>query len=235
MLLIGHSAAAVEYKLQIAHVEEKVFLRYVQTQGAPFRAERHILPQLQTLLDNQEIATNALLPERPVQLLDAYPEAAGAPRTATVKMLSQPPEPPWTQVVWESPAGSTAVFQIRSNTVHYQELTAIAVNVNGTLQRLPLSGVPLFGRQKLPAPVSSDTYLDYVRERGTFAAWVMRHAEERNGLSVVVGRNHNLFFPDIVYLVVHMPADARTYQVVLAWKDREELRKGNGGSGARSD
>jgi len=55
-------------------------------------------------------------------------------------------------------------------------------------------------------------------------------------LSIIVGRNANLYFPDTIYLLVQMPPQEKTYKVVLAWKDRETLQKGDGkNGGSRND
>jgi hypothetical protein len=232
-LVAAGISSATEYGLQIAHLEEKLFLRYVETRGAPLRAAQHELPQLQEALDRARLSPQVLVPGREVRLLD-YPPATAGQRDATMVRLDAPRrENPWTSVVWEGPPGKTAVFQIHSNMSHYQELIDIAVSTDGVLRRLPVSGVPLFRPQPLPAPALSATYLSYALERGTFETLVARHAAPLDGLSIVVGRNANLHFPDSVYLVVHMPQEAKTYQVVLAWKDREELRKDNNDTGVQ--
>jgi hypothetical protein len=235
LLVAAGISSAAEYGLQIAHIEEKLFFRYVETRGAPLRAEQHVLPQLQEALDRARLSPHVLVPGREVRLLD-YPPAIAGQRDATVVRMDAPRrENPWTSVSWEGTPGKTAVFQIRSDQSHYQELMDIAVRTNGVLQRLPVSGVPLFGAQKLLAPALSATYLDYTFERGTFETLVARHAVSLDGLSVMVGRNANLHFPDSVYLVVRMPQTAKTYQVVLAWRDREELRKDTDGAVMEND
>ena len=96
----------------------------------------------------------------------------------------------------------------------------VALNTYGVLRRLPVRGIPLFGGQMLLAPALSSTYIAYALERGMFARHVLRHAASLDGLSVLVGRHHNLHFPDTVYVVAQMSPESKTYKIVLAWRDR---------------
>jgi hypothetical protein len=94
-----------------------------------------------------------------------------------------------------------------------------------------VNGVPLFGPKKMLAPEFAATDISYRLETGRFVTKIIPYAESFDGLSIIVGRNHNLYFPDYVYVVVQMPPEAKTYKVVLAWKDRETLRDGDGKDG----
>jgi hypothetical protein len=131
----------------------------------------------------------------------------------------------WTTIQWDGEPGTNQVLRISSDDVHYQELTAVAIKRDGVLRVLPVYGIPLFGPQKLLAPAMPSTYIDYALERGTFDALMQKHAISSDGLSVLVGRYHDPRYPDRVYLRVQMPLDGKQYTVVLAWKDRDELRR----------
>jgi hypothetical protein len=218
---------AAEYRLQVASIENKLFHRYVNTQGTPFLTYLHTLPRLGEALDNGTFSTQWLLFDREPRLMQAARAVPG--QTGPRVLASTPPRPgqPWMTVTWEGVPGQTVMFRLSSLLVHYQELMEVAVYTEGALRRLPVYGVPLFGNTQVPVPTLSDTYIATAIERGTFAAWVAEHAVAHDGLSVVVGRSHDQKFPDAVYLLVQMPAAARTYQVVLAWRDREDLHKGH--------
>lgn len=237
MLLLGVSGPlhAETYQLQLAHVEEKLFFRYVDTQGTPLRAERHILPELEAALDQGMLSALHLLPDRPVETVAPARDRSG--RVEPVHLRVTPPQPrnPWEVVAWEGSPGNIAVLEIRSQQVHYQELREVAVDTNGVLRRLPVTGVPLFGSRQQLIPDFASTYIDYKLERGTFAACMAHYATSFDGLSIIVGRNANLYFPDTIYLLVHMPPQAKTYKVVLAWKDRETLQRGDGKDGGSRD
>jgi hypothetical protein len=212
---------AAEYQLRLAHIEASLFLRYVETQGHPFRAERHVLPKLNDSLEQATFSTHLLIPDRYAQAIRApnlaFPQEIGvtAPRR----------EEPWATVQWKGTPGQSIVFRITGRRVHYQALTALALQTHQMLRRLPVHRVPLFGSPKLLAPSMSSTYIDYRLERGTFTPVVTKHATAFEGLSVIVGRNDDLRYPDSVYLHVHMPPEPKQYTIVLAWKDRDALRK----------
>jgi hypothetical protein len=211
---------ATPYQLQVAHVEEKLFLRYVETGG--------VLPQLQAALDQATLPSSALLPDRDVRPITPAKDRSGRLTAVTPHLTPPQSGNPWMVVAWEGTPGKTVVFQISSQQVHYQELVEVAVDIDGVLQRLPVSGVPLFGRRRVPVPDFAATHIMYRLERGLFVTKMTQYAESFDGLSVLIGRNHNLYYPDFVYLMVQMPAEAKTYKVVLAWRDRETLRDGNG-------
>jgi hypothetical protein len=98
-----------------------------------------------------------------------------------------------------------------------------------------VTGVPLFGKRQQLVPDFASTYLTYTLDQGSFAAKMAQYATSFDGLSVVVGRNNNLYYPDTIYLLVRMPPQTKTYKVVLAWKDRETLRDGDGRDGGSRD
>lgn len=228
LLLRVPTVSATPYQLQVAHVEEKLFLRYVETGGNLFHTTRHVLPQLQAALDQATLPSAALLPDRHVQPISPAKDRSGQLEAVTVRLATPHSSNPWMVVAWEGTPGKTVVFQINSQQVHYQELVDVAVDINGVLQRLPVSGVPLFGRRQVPVPDFASTYIRYTLESGSFVTKMAQYAESFDGLSVLIGRNHNLYYPDFVYLMVQMPAEAKIYKVVLAWRDRETLRDGNG-------
>lgn len=227
LLVAAYAARAEAYRLQVASIEDKLFLRYVENQGQPFHVEQHILPRLEAMLDQGSWSTRSLLPDREPRPVSLGTAAPGQTVPRIVASTSPTPGQPWSTVTWEGQPGQTMVFQLSSPLIHYQELVTVAVDTDGVLRRLPVYGVPLVGRGQLPAPSLSNTYIATQLERGTFTAWVAQHAASFDGLSIVVGRNHDQKFPDTVYVVLQMPPNATTYKVVMGWRDREELLKGN--------
>lgn len=210
-----------QYQLRLANLEDKLFSSYVEMQGQPFRADRHILPRLEASL-SQDFSPHLLI-DRSVRVI--LPRGASVPPQqagVTVRMPNR--DDAWTRVQWDSEPGVYQVLRISSNDVHYQELTAVAVKRDGVLRALPVYSISLFGPQKLSAPSMPSTYIDYYLERGTFDALMQKHALSPDGLSVLVGRSHDPRYPDQLYIRVQMPSDAKQFTVVLAWKDRDELR-----------
>lgn len=235
VLLNASAARSTQYQLQIAHVEEKLFFSYVDTGGNLFQADRHTLPQLKGALDQGTFPSAALLPDRDVRALAPEKDQAKQLEAVTARIVPPQPHNPWMVVSWEGTAGKTVVLRIRSQQVHYQELREVAVDADGVLRRRTVSGIPLFGKKRVPVPDFSSTYIAYTLECGTFLNKAAKYAATLDGLSIVVGRNHDLYFPDDVYVVVQMSAQPQTYKIVLAWKDRERLRDGTGGPNAREN
>jgi hypothetical protein len=213
---------AAQYQLRLANLEDKLFASYIDRQGQPFRAESHVLPRLEESLDHN--FPSQLLIDRHVRVISTQGISV-PPYRAGVAVGMPDEDGAWTIVQWDGAPGVEQVLRISSNDVHYQELTAVAVKRDGVLRVLPTRGVPLFGPQKLLAPSMPSTYIDYRLERGTFDALMQKHAISSDGLSVLVGRHHDPRYPDQLYIRVQTPLDKTQYTVILAWKDRDELRR----------
>ncbi len=191
-------------------------------QGQPFRADRHILPRLETSL-SQDFSPQLTI-DRSVRVIS--PKGVSVrPQRAGVTVRMPDGDGAWTEVEWDGAPGEYQVLRISSGDVHYQELTAVAVKRDGILRLLPVHGVPMFGSKKLLAPSMPATYIDYRLEKGTFDALMQKHAIAPDGLAVLVGRNNDPRYPDQLYVRVKMPPDAKQFTVVVAWKDRDELRQ----------
>ena len=210
-----------QYQLRLVNLEDKLFSSYVDMQGHPFKADRHILPRLETSLD-QNFSPHLLI-DRSVRVIS--PKGTSVrPQLAGVSVKKPDGDDVWTEVTWSHGADAYQVLRISSHDAHYQELSAVAVKRAGVLRVLPIYGVPLFGSKKLAAPSMPSTYIEYRLEMGTFDALMQKHAMASDGISVLVGRNHDPRYPDQFYVRVDMPHDAKQFTVVLAWKDRDELR-----------
>lgn len=228
LMMAPQAFGAVPYKLQVVNLEEKLFFRYVDTQGAPLHAERHVLPRLEAELDQANFPIAAIISG--YELASVNPTAGEAFDSVGLHVTLPQRQNPWLVASWQGSAGKSVVLKLSSYQASYQELVALAVNTDGVLRRLPIQGVPLFGKQRPLVPDLSSTYLAHALERGTFGALVARYATPLDGLSVVVGRHHDPQYPDTVYFQVQMPPQTKTYKAVLAWKNRDILEKdGNGG------
>lgn len=213
---------SAQYQLRLVNLEDTLFASYIDVQGQPFRADRHILPGLEASL-SQNFSPHLLI-DRSVRLLSRRGTPVPLPRAgASVRTPSR--DDVWTRVQWEGTPGAYQLLRISSNDAHYQELTAVAVKRDGILRMLPVYGIPLFGPKKLLAPAMPSTYIEYRLEAGTFDALMQKHARSPDGLAVLVGRSHDPRYSDQLYIRVKMPPDAEPFTVVLAWKDRDELRQ----------
>lgn len=220
---------ATEYRLQLASIDESLFLRYVDMHGAPFKFEQHTLPRLLDLFNRPQEAKSLVLSDYELQPV-SVPQAAGA-AWEVVKTASGY-SPPWTTASWEGTPGKVVVLRLRSLQRSWQGLTQVAIRTDGALRRLPVQSVPLFGRtDKLAVPAMGNPYIQNTLERGTFLERVAPLAASHTGLSLFVGRNHDSQFPDSVYFLIRQPETTQTYTVVFGWENRERFERDGGNTG----
>jgi hypothetical protein len=106
---------AAQYQVQIANLDEKIFLRHVDTQGTPFQIERHVLPELEMALTHTAHLRYLLLSDYEVQFLPTALATAGQVASlTTVQVLPTWQDTPWMTIHGESIPEHTAVFRLRS-------------------------------------------------------------------------------------------------------------------------
>jgi hypothetical protein len=220
LCLLAMPAWAVEYRLQIVNLDFLTLSAYT----APARSGQAYagsLSGLETRLDQMEFPTGALLPGREVQLL-------GDPRWGgiTPQRLSTLPatqNQAWTTLVWDANPGETIVFVVKSDMPAWQEVWEIGGNPEGTLRQLSLGNPSLFGGRSYEVPQVSYDFLANAADRGTFPSWLAQNARALNGMSLAVGQGrHRIYNPDRVYVSLKLPADPRTYKVVIGWRDYDD-------------
>jgi hypothetical protein len=93
----------------------------------------------------------------------------------------------------------------------------VASDVKGKFRRLSIGGPGFFGGSR-EVPQVDQEFLANAAERGTFPQWVAEHATAVDGMSFVVGQGENTqAYPDRVYIVLNLPPEPHTFQVVLGW------------------
>lgn len=214
---------AATYQLQVASIPEHVFMYFV---------EDRVLPGMEAYLDDTRRSKFVLFRDRPPQLVD--PLVADQPAPLPVNISLPKTNESWGTATWEGKAGQSIVFRIRGNPSNYQKLRRVAVQTDGALTRFRVNGIPASQPGQLQVPATSSNYLAHAIQGGTFAAWVERHAVSYDGLSVIVGRNHNADQSDTVYLVIRMPQTGRAYKVVLGWEDLEQRGVNVSGQGSHN-
>lgn len=229
--LVVRPATATEYRLQVTNVDYLTFSRYLENSTPPWRGEER-MERLEARLDRQEFPTAAVIPGREVRLLEA-PDYGGKP-PARLAVLPATRHQAWTTLVWEGKPGDAVAFLVKTDMVAWQEVWMVATNAEGVLRRLSIGGPALFGRQWQQVPEVSYDYIANAVDRGTFPAWVERHAKAIHGMSVVVARGRHVFYnPDRVYTLIKLPPEARTFKLVIGWRDRNDRGDGNGSRNMR--
>lgn len=230
--LMAWPAWAVEYRLQVTNVDYLTFSAYMG-KATPCWRQNKPVEGLEARLDAQEFSPAAVLPGREVHRLED--PAYGGMVPARVSHLPATGRQPWTTYVFDGNPGDTVVFMVKSEIVAWQRVWAVATNAEGTLRRVALGGPALFGRQWREIPEVSYDFLGNAVDQGTFPRWVARRATAINGVSVVVGRGHRLFYnPDRVYIVIKLPPEPRTFKLVIGWEDHDNRGTNGGGAGPTS-
>ena len=219
---------AVEYRLQVAHLDHHNFFAHLENSSPWWRGEES-MGRLEARLDKKAFPPGALIPGREVQLLTdtGY---GGKPLLVVTRPSGK--EESWTTLVWQGNPGDTVAFVVKTEMLAWQEVRGVATNAEGTLRRLSIGGPALFGRPWQQVPEVAYDYIAHAVDRRTFAPWLERNAKPINGMSIVVGRGRQVSFnPDRVYTVIKQPPEPRTFKLVIGWRDRDSFRNDNGSGG----
>ena len=223
LLVCTGTSVAATYQFQVASVPEYVFRYFVKDRE---------LPDMEAYLDDTRRSKFVLFRDRPPQLMEPMVVDQSSPLPVNVRVPK--PNEPWGAATWEGETGQLVVFRVRGNHSSYQKLRRVAVQTDGVLTRFPVRGIPPSRPRGLQVPATSELHLAHTIRSGTFADWVERHAASYDGLSVIVGRHHNVEQSDTVYLVVRTPQTGRAYKVVLGWEDVEQRGVNATGQGSHN-
>jgi hypothetical protein len=211
-------AWAVQYRLQVANIDERLFASY---EGKPssWTSMKEPMGDLEARLDQQKLSTAAILPGHHVELL-ADP-AYGGTTPSRVSLLPATGHQDWTTYVFDANPGDTVAFVVRTDMFAWQQVEDVAADANGTLRRLSIGGPGIFGNSSREVPQVTQEFLANAVDRGTFPQWVAQHAKAVDGMSFVVGQGNNpQYDPDRVYILLKLPPEPHTFQTVIGWQDR---------------
>jgi hypothetical protein len=78
-------------------------------------------------------------------------------------------------------------------------------------------------------PEVAQDFLANAVDRGTFPQWVAQHAKAVEGMTFVVGQGDDPYYSaDQVYITLKLPAEPRTFQAVIGWKNNDQSQLGQG-------
>jgi hypothetical protein len=211
-------AWAVQYRLQVANIDERLFASY---EGKPssWTSMKEPMGDLEARLDQQKLSTAAILPGHHVELLED--PAYGGTTPSRVSLLPATGHQDWTTYVFDANPGDTVAFVVRTDMFAWQQVEDVAADANGTLRRLSIGGPGIFGNSSREVPQVTQEFLTNAVDRGTFPQWVAQHAKAVDGMSFVVGQGNNpQYDPDRVYILLKLPPEPHTFQTVIGWQDR---------------
>jgi hypothetical protein len=220
ILLLSIPAWAVEYRLQVVNLDYMTVSAYSDRPG-PGQPGMESLRRLETRLDTGEFPASAVVPGRDILLLEDPRYGGKAPDRLSVLPTTR--DQAWTTMIWNANPGDTMAFVVKSDMSAWQEVWMLGANPEGTLRRLSLGNPSLFGRRSYEVPQVSTDFLANAADQGTFPTWMAANAKSMNGMSLAVGQGHNRFHnPDRVYVLLRLPAEPRTYKVVIGWRDHSD-------------
>jgi hypothetical protein len=219
-LLLGGAlpALAVEYRLQVANLQESSFAHFLNGKVAAGAGELR-MERLERSLDESRVPSGAFL-YRPPQA--ARELMAVSFRATTVRAEAAPAEGKrlWDEVVWEGKAGERSVFVISSTASHFQEVRHLALGTAGRLAYYIPYGATSRGPGGRAVRVSLQFLQGYEGRSTLWDRWLSRAVRPEDGLAVVVGESDNPSFADWVYVVVEHPPGPATFKVVVGWERR---------------
>jgi hypothetical protein len=222
-------AWAVEYRLQVANIDDQVFASY-EGKARSWTDMKEPMGRLEARLDDNQFSRNAILPGHHVELVKDPAYGGITPKNVSLLPAYNyaRSHEDWTTYVFDANPGDTVVFVVRTDMDAWQQDEDVAANVNGKFRRLSIGGPGIFGGSREVPQVSED-FLANAVDRGTFPQWVALHAKAVDGMSFVVGQGDDGYYnPDRVYIVLKLPAEPHTFKAVIGWKDRQGDRMDNG-------
>jgi hypothetical protein len=223
-------AWAVEYRLQVANIDDETFSSY-EGKAPSFWSMKEPMGRLEARLDDNQFSRADILPGHHVELLED--PAYGSTTPTNVSLLPATRHQDWSTVVFDANPGDTVAFVVRTDLVGWKQAVDVAADDHGTLRRLSIGGPGIFGGSREVPQVSQDFLAEAV-DRGTFPQWVAQHAKAVDGMSFVVGQGENTqAYSDRVYITLKLPPQPHTFQAVIGWQDSQggRMTPGSGGVG----
>ena len=215
---------AVEYRLQVTHLDRLIFSSYFDRLPAS-PSGQETMQRLEARLDTMEFPPSAVLPGRELRFLED--PAYGGQVPHRLSFLPATGQQSWTTVVWEANPGERVAFVVRSDMAAWQEVWDLATNGTGVLRRVTIGGPSLFGGHSREVPTVSQNFLANAADRGTFVTWMQQNAKPIGGMNLVVGRRNEVFTTaDRVYMLLTLPPQPYTFKVVVGWKDYDDRGTG---------
>jgi len=220
VLMLTLPAWAVEYRLQVTHVDYLTLSAYTD-RPQPGEPGQGSLRRLETRLDKMEFPTSAIIPGR--ELLSLEDPRYGGKIPDRLSILPATRDQAWTTLIWNGNPGETMAFVVKTEMAGWQEVWMLGGNPEGTLRRLSLGGPSWFGGLSYEVPVVSYDFLANAVDQGSFLGWMAQNARSLNGMSIAIGQGRDrLYYPDRVYIVLKLAAEPRTYKVALGWRDHRD-------------
>lgn len=222
-LILPSPTGAVEYRLRVANLQDAAYFHYAEKNGA-LRDSPFSLDRLRAALDRGEVPSAVFVASR--HLVSAQDGTARSFDAVAIRPSSEPrQEGQWQEVRWNGGPGERVVIVVEAPDVHLQEVTGVGLGAAGSGQfrhYVPYSASLLPERTR--ATRVGLALIDFWEGKSGLWQKLARHMDLGEGIAALVAENRSMVFADWVFLVIDHPPAPTTYDVVIAWRDRERLR-----------
>src|SRR5919197_3093088 len=126
-------AWAVEYRLQVANIDDRIFSSY-EGKASSWTSQKEPMGRLEARLDQNQFSRAAILPGHHVELLED--PAYGGTTPTKVSLLPATRYQDWSTYVFDANPGDTVTFVVRTDMNAWQKAMDVAADDNGKLRRL---------------------------------------------------------------------------------------------------
>jgi uncharacterized protein YcfJ len=214
-------AGLVEYRLRILSVRHDAFVSFVSAAELAEGASGAGLDRLAGAADAGDLDRGTILYDRQITPVSApAAHAFGAARVTPRIRYGGAGRDLWSESRWYGVPGERTVWTLTSRTRRPQEVRRIVLSDRAALAQFGPLSPPLFGAKAAATVTVPLATIDHATAHGSAAALVERTLDQSRAITVLIGRNDDLAFPDRVYAVVTHASSEATYEAVLAWAER---------------
>src|SRR5919106_4436290 len=142
-------AWAVEYRLQVANIDDETFASY-EGKARSWTDMKEPMGRLEARFDDNQFSRNAILPGHRVDLVQD--PAYGGITPTKVSRLPATRHQDWSTYVFDANPGDTVVFVVRPDMYAWEQAEDVASDVKGTFRRLSIGGARGLGGGRGGAP-----------------------------------------------------------------------------------
>ena len=230
VLAVSSSASAVEYRLKVASIFDQSLTSYLAYGELGDGATGSGFQRLEAGLDQGTVGRGVMLTHRPLSSVpDSIARAWGGiavpAQIARGGVVSF-----WDEVRWDGRPGERSIWIVRPDGRERPQAVKHVILRGGTPLTLYRPYAVSCGKTRVPVMDMPIPLMAFQESRGdVWDKYVAKNLDMRHGVGAVVGVNNQGVLADLVYIIVEQGPTPTTFEVVLAWHDRDVEAPGGGG------
>jgi hypothetical protein len=229
LLLLGHPAHAVEYRLLVASVFDTSLTSFVSANELTYGASGPGLQRLETAISTGAIEWGNMPVGRPLTgVPDSIARAWSGVGIHADILRGGVDAGRWDEVRWEGKPGERSIWLIKA-TGNNRPQSVQCVTLESGVRPVRLYPPYVFsgGNGRLAVMQMPQPLIAFSETQGnTWDKWVGKGLDLGQGIGAVVGLSPNALNPDLVYLVVQQGDQPTSYRAVISWADPDIDREG---------